>query len=206
MNQILFIPGFATKLTSPIIRTGQGTLTGCGIFSELIKTGKASLFDWGIQEHVCFLKLINPFFILRLYKSEQHLATDFSTTSRLQLQILTQQPSVIICHSMGSVILLALINNHALPECVKRIVFIQSDTDSNSQLPPDILIFNLYCPWDPSLILSSLFARKWKQGLRPRRQPNVKNIFFPLWKPINLHTSSIRDRKILKTGPGLDSG
>ena len=74
---------------------------------------------------------------------------------------------------------------------------IQSDLPINTSFHTSVPIHHLYCPWDPTLILSSVTNKSLRAGLLASKNSNVQNILFPLVRISNLHTSSIRDKKLI---------
>ena len=99
---------------------------------------------------------------------------------------------------MGCLLLQLYLEKFTVPSSVKSIVLVQSDLPASVSLRTTIPIYHLYCPWDPTLLVSSTINKTMRAGLQPTKQPGVKDILFPLKQLPNLHTSSICDKKLVK--------
>jgi hypothetical protein len=197
MSRIALIHGFAVHLTAPIIRRGFGPTASFRAFASLVETGEARVFSWGVQRRAKPWQLLNLFFLHDLYLAERKLTMSPALHTELSAFFVRERPEVIVCHSMGSVLLAEYLKQNALPNSVRVIVFVQSDLPATTAVSAPVPIYNLYCPWDPTLMLSSFNALQWKAGVAPLTSKDVTNILFPLTKPLNLHTSSIRDPKLV---------
>ena len=194
----LLIPGYATQLRASVFRSPLPQHEGFVAFQSAIDSGEAEVFHWGINQNLTLLQSLNPFSYLTLYRDEEALAHTEKTQRNLHNLITTSEPKHIICHTMGCRLLLNTINVLGLPPSVQSIIFLQADIDSdaayNVQRPThDVPLSNYYCPWDPSLIVSSILHRTIRIGMRAWNHAGVQNHFYPLLKPINLHTSPLRD-------------
>ena len=196
MSSILLIHGYAVHLTSPLVRPALGSHKGFRTFIPLIQNRQATVFSWGLEKQVSFLSLLNPFFLKHFYHQEREVALHPNTHTELQALLQKERPRIIVCHSMGSVLLNGYLKTYSLPPSVEAIVFVQSDLSVHDSINFPVPVYNLYCPWDPTLLVSSLFNRSARVGLRKIKHPSVQNILFPLNRPFNLHTSSIRDPKL----------
>ncbi len=194
--KILLIHGFAVGLSSPILRCKLGPEAEFLAFKDDIADGLARVFKWGIQARVAWSQLLNPFYIYRHYKLERAMALDEATHEQLQIELEQMQPEVIVCHSMGCVLLQAHLLAFKLPSSVRAIVFVQSDSEFGARVDVSVPVYNLYCPWDPTLIASSLTRGQWCAGLRPMKSRGTHNRLFPLYRLPNLHTSSIRGAQL----------
>jgi len=195
MSKIVLIHGYAVDLTTPFFRSPFGPSASFSAFDEIVTSKEAVVFPWGIERQVNLFQILNPFFLINHYEDEKFLAQARETHERLREFLEHEQPEIIICHSLGCFLLNNYLKNFTLLKSVRAIVVSQSD---DTVFPTSISVHNLYCPWDPTLIVSSIYNKKWRAGLRPARQNNVRDIFFPLYLPINLHTSAIRDKKLIK--------
>ncbi len=196
MANIALIHGYAVGLTSPGVRPPYGKNAGMSAFDSSLRSGEASVFHWGLTKEVSFFQLLNPFFLRDYYKAECRAAEDIATHEELKIFLEQEQPRAIVCHSMGSVLLDSYLHRFVLPNSVRVLVFVQSDLPATISITTSVPLYNFFCPWDPTLLLSSLYHGAWRAGVKSMRVPSARNnIFFPLTRPINLHTSSIRDPK-----------
>lgn len=201
MSKTILIHGFAIGLTSPIFRSGFGVEAGFFAWRKQITTGEAVIFPWGIFRRVNFFQLINPLFLLNHYEDEKFLAQANETFERLKIFLEQTQPTKIICHSMGCFLLNEYCKKNLLPKSVKVVILLQSDLSSQDQINfslKNLSVYNFYCPWDPTLLVSAIYNRVWRSGLSSLKTQDVKNIFYPLFRPINLHMNSFKDYKLAK--------
>lgn len=197
MSRIVLLHGFAVHLTAPVVRPPFGPSASLSAFDDLIATGEAKVFPWGIKREVSPVELLNPRLIRKLYQDELTLVHSNALQVELDQFLRKEQPSTIVCHSMGCVLLQSHIQNFPLPASVKSIILIQSDLPESAPLHTTVPVHHLYCPWDPTLILSSITNKSLRAGLLASKQSNANNILFPLVRLSNLHTSSIRDKKLI---------
>ena len=201
------IPGYGVGAQYVNFKQPEGLNAGFGAFEELIKQNQATVFRWDINRYFGWLEFINPLKHLELYKMEESKSQSKNTHDQLQLELFTAMPRTIICHSMGSQLLISYLQSHKLPDSVIQIIFIQSNIPSKQKLPDylqnllrskRITLINLFCPWDQALI-SLIFLRFFvPAGMVGLKNNPIINIFFPLYKTPNLHTSSISDPKLIK--------
>lgn len=203
MSKIVLLHGFAVQLTAPIVRPPFGPSASMSTFDELVSTGEARVFPWGITQHVKPWQLLNPTIMQTLYQDEYKLIHSPELQRSLHTFLEQEKPSVLVCHSMGCSLLQIYLKQFTLPSSVKSIVLVQSDLDATKKLRTDVTINHLYCPWDPTLLLSSLVSKKLRAGLCKSKQVGVNNILFPLFTLPNLHTSSICDKKLLAFATNL---
>ena len=198
MAKIVLIHGFAVHLTVPIIRPPFGPAACFKVFEKKVEDGEAKVFQWGIKKQVSPVRLLDPFFWIKHYQSEKAIATSSATLERLQDFLEQEKPEIIICHSMGCYLLNNFCKNFSLPDSVKKIIFVQADTSAlSASYAPSAPLHNFFCPWDPTLLISMIFNREKRVGLFSSSKAD-KNIFWPLFLPINLHTSTIRDKRFLE--------
>ena len=203
MGKTLLIHGYATNLTAWKFRKAFGEHAGFIAFDEAITSAETTVFRWGIERTLTLAQSINPFSYLKLYRDEEKLAESAALQQGLLWYIEKHGIERIICHSLGCRLLLGAMNNAKLPSSVKSIVFLQADFPSRARIDHldtvnSVEIKNYFCFWDQSLLTSSIFHGNLRAGLIGWKQLNIKNIFYPLLKGINFHTSPMRDRKLAK--------
>lgn len=199
----LLIHGYATKLRASIFRAPLPDHAGFIAFQSAIKTGDADVFHWGIHRDLSFIESLNPFSYLKLYRDEEVLAHSPETQEKLFRYMEASQPEHIICHSMGCRLLLLTMNRFIVPSSVRSITFLQADIDSRppsyALRPTNYVLHHYFCPWDPSLLASSILHGSVRLGMRAWKTNSVENHFYPLLKPVNLHTSQLRDNILATT-------
>jgi hypothetical protein len=196
MSAIALIHGYAVRLTSPVVRRGFGETAGFQAFSEDVSSGAAAVFRWGLSKEVPWPALLDPVAQRRFYRDELAAALNAATQARLQAFLEREKPVVIVVHSMGATLLHAYARVHGLPPSVRYVVMVQADLprDADLEVFPDV--YNLYCPWDPTLMTASLLSGRRRAGLGPVPGGNVINHLLPAYRLPNLHTSALRDRRL----------
>lgn len=201
MSRIVLIHGFATGVRFSIFRDRKDWDGGFTAFRSLIAWGVASVFRWGIEGDASFWESLNPWFSWKLYERERSIASGFALQQRLANYLEQEQPEVIVCHSLGCYLLWEQLQRFELPSSVKTIVFQQADIGlSELGLFPareGIQFLNVYCPWDPSLLASWFIWGDRRLGLWRISSRMFEQRFFSLWKPFNLHTSGLRDLRLV---------
>ena len=202
MAKTLLVHGYAADLTAWKFRKAFGEHAGFVAFDEAITAAEATVFRWGIERELSFWESINPFSNLKLYRDEEALIESAELQQGLINYIQEHDIDRIICHSLGCRLLLATMNAFDLPKSINEIVFLQADfpsraTIKRSNLLDRVTVTNYFCWWDQSLLASSVFHGNLRAGLIGWKQPAIKNMFYPLLKPMNLHTSPLRDREFL---------
>lgn len=203
MSKTLLIHGYAADLTAWKFRRAFGEHAGFVAFDEAIASAEVTVFRWGIERTLTLAQSINPFSYLKLYRDEEKLAESAALQQGLLWYIEKHGIERIVCHSLGCRLLLGTLNGAKLSSSVKSIVFLQADFPSRARIDHldttnAIEIKNYHCFWDQSLLVSSILHGNLRAGLVGWRQSSIKNIFYPLLKAINLHTSPMRDRKLAK--------
>ncbi len=198
-KNILLIHGYGVRATYPIIRPKEDKYLGFGGFSNLLEAGNTHLFVWGCAVKYSFLDMLNPFKYLQLYNQEKKLACSKDILQQLHNQIQSQNIQTIVCHSMGGYLVQQYLDSFDLPNSVKKIIIVQADISRMSRFntPNNVSVINLYCPWDQALWESVVVNRYIPAGLFGLTSSTISNTFFPLYKDINLHESSIKDKNIL---------
>jgi len=196
MSEIALIHGYAVRLTSPVVRRGLGETAGFQAFAPDVSSGAAAVFRWGLVKEVPWPALLDPVAQRRFYRDELAAALSPATQARLREFLEREKPSIIVVHSMGATLLHAYARAHGLPPSVRSVVMVQADLPWNADLKSFPGVRNLYCPWDPTLIVSSLLSWRRRAGLGPVPGDSVTNHLFPADHLPNLHTSALRDPRL----------
>lgn len=203
MGKTLLIHGYAANLTAWKLRQAFGQHAGFVAFDDVITNDNAVVFRWGIDRQLPFWQSLNPFSYLKLYRDEEALAESVALQQGLMSFIQEHDVDRIICHSLGCRLLLSTINAFDLPSSIKEIIFLQADFPSytsitRTDLLDHVSMTNYHCWWDQSLLASSILHKNLRAGLIGWKQNSIVNRFSPLLKPINLHTSPLRDESLAK--------
>ena len=206
--KIAIIHGYAADMEMGWLRPRLGYDAGFSAFRPLLDSGEAVMFRWG--EHMSFSSIhyINPFTHLQVYRSEKSKVVSDKLQRELTAFLDKERPDTLVCHSMGSYLLVNYINKFGLPDCVRKVVFVQADIPVGMGIThPDIIkrvenkelsVYNYHCWWDITLVSSMIINGYVPLGLTRSRAGYVNNRFFPLNKKINLHMSSMNDRKLIE--------
>ena len=136
---------------------------------------------------------------IKMLKLETQKAMDPTTHMKFRDYLEEHQPDIVLGHSLGSFLIFKYLKNFKFPSSVKKLIFVQGILDRKFVISNEnIEICNYYCPWDYVLWTGMFFHKVLPCGLFAASDPKVKNKMFPLYKPSNLHTSSIRDKNFLK--------
>jgi hypothetical protein len=205
MARIVLIHGYAQGLTNgfrPIPEAG-----GMRAFTALLETGEAALFEWYNLYNHDWRQTFSYQENTSVYFDERKKARNPQTLRQLHEFLMEHEPEVIVCFSMGSYLLLNYIKRYSLPECVTNISFVQADvpidfkiTDHEvlGRLKGGHLVWqNFWCFWDPALSFSKYLHGKKRAGTGKVKNPLIKNRFFPLYRNVNLHLSSIYDPNLV---------
>ncbi len=204
MAKILLIHGYGTG--NPVYNKKERYYQFLG-FKKLIDSGEAAVFEWFKKEDYHNFEFINPVHHFLIYRKEKVLADEKKTFESLRQTLKINKPKTIICHSMGSLLLLNYLKHSDLPEFVEKVIFIQADVPRNFMMPGDIekrlkkhqLTWeNYYCHWDFALIASLFINMYIPAGLVGTSSRLIKNRFYPLHSYILLHISSIRSERFIK--------
>ena len=206
---VLLIPGYATELRRLLQPGPRSAHAGFGAAQPLLAAGRAVAFRWGITAHAAGLVgHLHPRTHWRLYGLERRQAARAATLRALHEQCQTQQPEIILCHSLGCQLWLHYAQAYALAPGLRKIVFVQADVPAGFVPGPapvqtrlaagELTWLNLWCGWDQALLVSAALHGHWPAGLTGARHPLVQNRFFPLYRRWNLHTSSINDATLLR--------
>ncbi|MFW5719402.1 MAG: hypothetical protein ACOCXT_00015 [Candidatus Dojkabacteria bacterium] len=158
-------------------------------------------------------EVANP---LKTYLREKKIVSKSAAQVQLYEKIQRERITTLICHSMGAFLVFNMINNPdlGLPGCVKTIVLVQADIPRTllinnpevySRLQKKHLHFlNYHCFWDITLCLSGIINRYKPAGLFGYQPEGsdistlITNRFFPLNRSLNVHNSSIGDRRFYR--------
>ncbi len=206
--KIVIIHGYAVDMEMGVFRRRLGYDAGFAAFRSLLDSGDAVMFRWGEHMRFSSLHYINPFAHLRVYNVEKKKATSDRLQHEFSEFMNKEKPDTIVCHSMGSYLLINYINKYGLPDYVRKIVFVQGDIPAGTLIThPDVVrrledreltIYNYHCWWDITLISSILINGYIPVGVGGGRFKHITNRFFPLYRTINLHQSSMNDRKLIE--------
>lgn len=206
MPRIALIHGFATGIHFSIFRKTRGANAGFFSFTEDIKNGRAFVFRWDVQKRATLVESLNPLYILKVYNEESARAAHPVWQMKLAEFLEIKKPEIIVCHSLGSRLLLETINAHGLPACVSQVLFLQADIPVSFLLNNETILervrnstlqfWNVYCPWDPSLFASFIKNASVRFGQCRVKKAWIRNKFFPLLRLPNVHTSPLHSRQI----------
>lgn len=205
MAKIVLIHGFAAGIQFSFFRNARGKDVGFGVFAKDIENKNATVFRWAISERASFFQTINPFYTANVYNHERARIQDTSWQKKLAMFLEKEKPEMILCHSLGSRFLLETANVFGLPDAVSHVIFIQGDVPKSFNLTHKDLLrrvknntlyfLNVYCPWDPSLFVSSIFHATIRFGQFPIKKDWLKNKFFALTHLPNPHMSALFSKK-----------
>lgn len=194
MTKIMLIHGSGAAVNYSFLKKCKSNYE-FSAFDELLKNNEAKIFTWYNPYNLSFIQVLNPLTHLAIYLQEKKKIS--SVLSDLNEYIKKETPKMIICHSMGALLFQTYLKKFTLPESIKQIILIQADISKNATFNTKVPIVNIFCPWDPTLYLSSLINHYIPSGLFGLRS-NATNILMPLYSNPNLHVSSISNKKILK--------
>lgn len=207
MIKTILIHGYAAGLHASAFRKPFGEHSGFIAFDDEVKSGIAKSFRWSKNISLTIGECANPFKYFQLYHDEELLAESSITRFMLREFIDHADATAIICHSLGCRLMIGAMNAHGIPESITKIIFLQGDVSTSASITnrtirdritnKTLVIENYFCPWDQSLLSSAAIHRANRIGLLGWNELGVTNIFYPLLKPMNLHTSPLRDRKLL---------
>lgn len=209
MPKTVLIHGYAAGLEASVFRKPFGEHSGFVALDAEVKSGNAKSFRWSKNVSLTMLQSANPFEYFQLYRDEELLTESPIVQSALREFIERTDAKTIICHSLGCRLMIGTMNTYGIPESITKIIFLQGDAPASASITnyeirdrlvnKSLTIENYFCPWDQSLLTSAMLHRANRIGLSGWKEPGVTNVFYPLLKPMNLHTSPMRDRKFLRS-------
>lgn len=201
--KVLLISGFATELKIPLLSRDLSRYRGFNFLSPSSSLDPSDFLDinffrWGEVINFSLLDSLNLIAWLSLFKREQKMTDEKDLQNALAKEIIAGKYDIIVCHSLGARLFLNTLKNFVLP--CSKVYFIQACVNIDKALPSSSnlrgCITNIYCPWDPSLIINTIVSLEVASGLF--KSKNTKNKFWPLYKTANLHVSSINDQNLLR--------
>lgn len=154
-----------------------------------------------MEQKWSLIDILNPIKHLKLYEQERKKAASAEVLEKFDQLLKTHQPKSLVCHSMGAKLLANYLDQYTLPEFIKSLILIQADIPSKQTLQKEnqrkVAVYNLYCPWDPTLLLSIPYNLYLPAGIVGLKQA-TKNIYLPLTGSHHLHVASIRNKNITK--------
>jgi len=201
---LVLIHGFGTQIEQWKFRKPLDEKRGFLAFSEDIEQGKAVVFTWGIQQEFDFVEVINPLTFLDVYKKEKEMSESKKMLNELTNFLETYQPDTVVCHSMGAFLLWNVVDSGNLPPCVKTVILVQADVQTNRELPQHEKAviedgnrkwYNIYCQWDNALLSSFAVNQALPTGLVGAQNKYITNIFYALEKGPNFHEEILKQEK-----------
>ncbi len=209
MQKTILIHGYAAGVHASIFRKPFGEHSGFIALDEEVKSGITKSFRWSKNISLSIAQCANPLQYFQLYRDEELLTESPITQSTHSEFLDCSNATTIICHSLGCRLMIGSMNAHGIPESITKIIFLQGDVSTSASITNltirdriingSLVIENYFCPWDQSLLASAMLHRTNRIGLMGWDETGVKNIFYPLLKPMNLHTSPLRDREFLRS-------
>ncbi len=207
MTKAILIHGYAVGLEASVFRKPFGEHAGFIALDAEVQSGTAKSFRWCKNTSLTIGACVNPLQYFQLYRDEELLTESSITQFALREFIDHADATTIICHSLGCRLMIGAMNAHGIPESITKIIFLQGDVQSSATITNPairdritdgtLVIENYFCPWDQSLLSSAMLHRTNRIGLMGWNEIGVTNVFYPLLKPMNLHTSLLRDREFL---------
>lgn len=208
MTNTVLVHGYAVGLRASLFRKPLPNHAGFSGLDAEVQSGDVAVFRWCKDVSLSMTQSMNPLEYLQLYFDEEALAESPVTHSALYEFIDRSNATTVICHSLGSRLMIGTLNAHGIPESISKIVLLQGDVPTSASITnrtiqnrladESLEIENYFCPWDQSLIASAMLHRTNRIGLFGWNKPGITDVFYPLLKPLNLHTSPMRDREFLR--------
>ena len=196
--KIALIHGYAGQTRMSIFRPPLDQTGGFSAFKTLVQKQQAFAFPWGESVQLSLLASLWPFSYQKIYQTEAQQIVQSELQQRLFQFLDEHEVTTVIAHSLGCRFIYETAKHIGLPGSVKRVIWVQSDVDVSVPIDdvfPELI--NVWCPWDPTLLCSVVIHQlHMRAGLVPVL--GAQNVFHPLWRVSNLHTSSQRDAFLLK--------
>jgi hypothetical protein len=195
-QRILYLHGYGTAISS-FFQKPLASHRGFQLSKAFNETNTVlDPFDWSIPTHLDPWSALNPLAQLNIYLEYRRALQNQSLLKKLSQRLNQDQPTTIVCHSLGCQLLLNYVQNYQLPASVKKIIFLQADISYNAPIDFELDFINVFCPWDLSLFFSSLYHLQWRAGLvglKLTKTKNQKNVFFPALRWGNPHTAVLEE-------------
>lgn len=201
MKKIILIHGYGIGLNAPPFCKSYGQNVGFEAFDEDIRNKTAIPFRWTLEKTMPFPESLNIFEHINFYNQEKRLTRNANIHYQLDQLLHQENPDLILCHSLGSVLFLNYAQNYQFPSTIKHLIFVQADlshktTQFSAQIKEmqnnnQLKITNYYCPYDQALLVTPILDGYIPAGLVGISYPKINNILFPLYGRTNLHASSI---------------
>jgi hypothetical protein len=164
------------------------------------------LFKW-MSEHDPKTKL-NPKADLESYYNEQKLILTDTLQKRLFKELTEQKPAVVVSHSMGCELLINMINNFDLPDIIKCIITINSDSPEDKAISNKHVIhrltskeldfINLHSITDITLAASVLLNNnKMRAGQNGYKNELINNQIVDIYGNHNLASTLESTKKLI---------
>jgi hypothetical protein len=206
-QEILLIHGYGAGIKVPKINFEYGKDMRFDAFKELVENGSTEAFGWSETLIWSLRQYLNPFEHLKLFEKEKEKIENAEMMQDLADFVSQKNYKTVVAHSLGCYLLLEYLKTHQLPPSVQKIIFVQACipkkyivSESTKNKLNSLKVLNLWCPWDNALLAYFLTSGSLTHGLTGFRKKdlNIQDKFFPLYKRMNLHRSSICDPRILK--------
>jgi Alpha/beta hydrolase of unknown function (DUF900) len=178
------------------------------IFRQELKDNNPDfyLFKW-MSKHNPKEKL-NPKADLDSYYKEQQLVLTADLQIRLYEELMLENPTVIVSHSMGCELLINMINNLVLPESVKTIITINSDSPEDKEINSknvtdrlinkDLEFINLHSITDLTLAASAVLNNnKMRAGQKGYKNVLINNQTVKIYGNHNLASTLDSTKKLI---------
>jgi hypothetical protein len=164
------------------------------------------LFKW-MSEHDPKTK-INPKADLESYYNEQKLILTDTLQKRLFKELTEQKPAVVVSHSMGCELLINMINNFELPDSIKCIITINSDSPEDKAISnkhvihrltsKELEFINLHSITDITLAASVLLNNnKMRAGQNGYKNKLITNQIVDIYGNHNLASTLESTKKLI---------
>lgn len=193
MSKYFLIHGYGKALD-----IGESSIpqnAGFYTFDTEITQEEAYPFVWSLEYPRKRLRPFLPQHQLRLYFRERSATESLDLQMKLREDIDTQQPQIIIAHSLGARLLHSTLldKDYILPPSVSHILLCQADIPQWKYQSNKISVHSFYCWWDIALWSSASLSLSIPIGLFPLKQDEVHHWFRGLYRGWNLHQDIWRD-------------
>ena len=178
------------------------------IFREELKNNNPDyhLYKWMPQHDA--KERLNPTADLTSYYHEQSMVLTDELQKSLSIELNAHLPTVIVAHSMGCELLINMINNYSLPESVKSIITINSDSPEDKRIldttvinrlkSKDLKFINLHSITDITLMTSVVLNKMVpRAGLKGYTSKLVENRSINIFGNHNLSLTMPKVKQII---------